>query len=102
MSAQLTRQGTSQRSSTSTPSRATLRTRPRVQRILIRYWEYIPEVRAGVLALRLLATLVLVITGIALLSSSHWQGLLCLVGALAVASFALWVFTTAAKGWPVR
>jgi hypothetical protein len=100
MSAQLTGQAAPPRPGLSTTSRAVLRTRPRIQRIMIRYWEYIPAVRVAVLTLRLLATLVLVITGIALLSAASWWGLAALAGAVAVASFALWVFTTAAKGWP--
>jgi hypothetical protein len=101
MSAQLTGQRTAPRSAMIT-SRATLRTRPRIQRTLIRSWEYIPAVRVTVLILRLLAVLVLLVTGIALLSSSSSWGLLPLAAAFAVVPFALWVFTTAAKGWPER
>jgi hypothetical protein len=102
MSAQFTLDGTPPRSGTSTTSRATLRTRPRVQRILIRSWEYIPAVRVTVLILRLLAVLVLAIEGIALLSISNWWGLPLLAVAVAVLPFSAWVFTTAGKGWPVR
>jgi hypothetical protein len=102
MSAQITRQGTLPRSGPSTASRATLRTRPRVQRILIRYWEYIPPVRIAILTLRLLAVLVLTVVSIALLSISDAWGLLYLAGAVAVLAFSLWVFSTAAKGWPAR
>jgi hypothetical protein len=86
----------------STRSRAALRTRPRTQRILIRSWEYIPAVRGVILTLRLLAVLVLAVAGIALLRVATWWGLLDLALALAVLPFSLWVFTTAAKGWPVR
>jgi hypothetical protein len=102
MSAQLTREGTSARSGMSTTSRATLRTRPRIQRILIRSWEYIPAVRVTILILRLLAVLVLAVEGIALLGISNWWGLSLLAVAVAVLPLSLWVFSTAAKGWPVR
>jgi hypothetical protein len=102
MSAQFTLEGTPPRSGMSTTSRATLRTRPLIHRLLIRYWEYIPAVRVTVLILRLLAVLVLAVEGIALLSISNWLGLPILAVAFAVLPFSLWVFTTAAKGWPVR
>jgi hypothetical protein len=102
MSAQLTRERTPPRSGTSTTSRAILRTRPRIQRILIRSWEYIPAVRVTVVILRLLAVLVLAVEGIALLSISNWWGLPLLAAAFAVLPFSLWVFTTAAKGLPGR
>jgi hypothetical protein len=102
MPAQLTREGTPPRSGTSTTSRATLRTRPGIQRILIRSWEYIPAVRVTILILRLLAVLVLAFVGIALLSIPNWWGLLNLAAAFAVLPFSLWVFTTAAKGLPGR
>jgi hypothetical protein len=102
MSAQFTREGTLPRSGMSTVSRATLRTRPRIQRIVIRSWEYIPAVRVTLLTLRLLAVLVLTVVGIALLSTSNRWGLLDLALAFAVVPFSLWVFTTAAKGWPAR
>ncbi len=59
----------------SSASRATLRTRPRLQRTLIRYWEYIPAVRITALILRMLAVLVLAVEGIALLSISNVWGL---------------------------
>jgi hypothetical protein len=79
-----------------------LRTRPRIQRILIRSWEYIPAVRVTVVILRLLAVLVLAVEGIALLSISNWWGLPLLAAAFAILPFSLWVFTTAAKGLPGR
>ena len=101
MTTQLIREGTPPRSGMST-SRAILQTRPRVQRTLIRSWEYIPSVRVTVLILRLLAVLVLAVTGIAMLSVSNWWGLLNLTAAFAVVPFSLWVFITAAKGWPRR
>ena len=102
MSAQLTRERTPPRSGTNTTSRATLRTRPRSQRILIRSWEYIPAVRITVLILRMLGVLVLAVEGIALLSISNWLGLPLLAVGVAVVPFSFWVFTTAAKGWPAR
>jgi hypothetical protein len=101
MSAQLTHEGTRPRYGMST-TRAALRTRPRVQRILIRSLEYIPAVRAAILILRLLAVGVLAVFGIALLSASNWWGLASLALGFAVVLLALWVFTTAAKGWPAR
>jgi hypothetical protein len=83
-------------------SRAVLRTRPLIQRALIRSWEYIPAVRAAVLAVRLLAALVVLVVGIALLSTANYWGLLDLAAAPAVVAVGLWIFTTAAKGWPAR
>jgi len=100
MSAQLTHEGIPRRSGMSPPSRATLRTRPRIQRILIRSWEYIPAVRASILTLRLLAVVVLAVTGVALLGDSSRWGLLYLAGSFTALLFGLWVFTTATKGWP--
>jgi hypothetical protein len=82
-------------------SRAALRTRPLHQRLLIRYWEYIPTVRVTVLALRLLGALCLAVIGIALLSISNWWGLALLVVAVAVVPLGIWIFNTAGKGWPV-
>jgi hypothetical protein len=83
-------------------SRAALRTRPRIQRILIRSWEYIPAVRVTVLGLRLLAVLSLAFASAELLSRSSWWGLFSLATAFVVAPLSFWVFTTAAKGWPAR
>jgi hypothetical protein len=84
-----------------TPSRATLRTRPRIQRTLIRSWEYIQPVRVTILAIRLLVVLWLVVIGVWLLSAGNAWGAIVLPGAAAVAALSVWVFTTAAKGWPV-
>ena len=84
-----------------TTSRATLRTRPRIQRIFIRSWEYIKPVRVTVLAIRLLVVLWLVFLGVVLSSSGNTWGWTLLPAAVAVAAFSVWVFTTAAKGWPV-
>jgi hypothetical protein len=88
-------------SSTARPTRATLRTRPRVQRALIRSWEYIQPVRVTILVVRLLVVLWLVALGAALLSAGHAWGWTLLPAAAAVLAGAVWVFTTAAKGWPV-
>jgi hypothetical protein len=86
--------------STVRPTRATLRTRPRAQRILIRSWEYIQPVRVAVLVLRLLAVLWLVVLGVALIAAGYdWGGAL-IPAALIVLRVSIWVFSTAAKGWP--
>ncbi len=84
-----------------TSSRATLRTRPRIQRTLIRSWEYIQPVRVTVLVIRLLVVLWLVFLGVVLLSAGNAWGLTLLPAAAAVFALSVWVFTTAAKGWPV-
>jgi hypothetical protein len=102
MSAQLTHEGTLRRSGMRTTSRAALRTRPRIQRTLIRSWEYIPAVRIALLTVRLLGVLVAAVASIAVLSTSISWGLFGLALALTVVAFSLWIFTTAAKGWPVR
>jgi hypothetical protein len=102
MSAQLTHEGTVPQFSLNATSRATLQTRPWIQRIMIRSWEYIPAVRGTILTLRMLAVLVLTITGITLLSNHDSWGWLSLGLAVTTLPVALWVFTTAAKGWPRR
>ncbi len=84
-----------------TTSRATLRTRPRIQRTLIRSWEYIQPVRVTILVIRLLVVLWLVSLGAVLLSAGHAWGWTLLPAAAAVFALSVWVFTTAAKGWPV-
>jgi len=86
--------------STSRPTRATLRTRPRIQRALIRSWEYIRPVRVSILIVRLLVVLWLVALGALLMSAGSTWGLTLLPAAAAVLAISLWVFTTAAKGWP--
>jgi hypothetical protein len=83
------------------PSRATLRTRPRIQRALIRSWEYIQPVRVTFLVLRLLAVLWLVVLSAILLSAGTAWGWTLLPAAVGVFALSVWVFTTAAKGWPV-
>ena len=83
------------------PTRATLRTRPHIQRTLIRSWEYIPAVRITVLIVRLLVVLWLLFLGAALTAAGAGWGLTMLPAAVAVFAIALWVFNTAKKGWPV-
>lgn len=82
-------------------SRATLRTRPRMQRILIRSWEYIRPVRVTILVIRLLVVLWLAILSTVPLSAGNAWGWTLLPAAVAVLAFSVWVFATAAKGWPV-
>ncbi len=84
-----------------TASRATLRTRPRIQRTFIRSWEYIRPVRVTILVIRLLAVLWLVFLGAVLLSAGNAWGWTLLPAAAAAFALSVWVFTTAAKGWPV-
>jgi hypothetical protein len=83
------------------PTRAALRTRPRIQRTLIRSWEYIQPVRVTVLVIRLLVVLWLLALGGVLASAGNPWGWTLLPAAVAVQAVSLWVFTTAAKGWPV-
>jgi hypothetical protein len=82
-----------------TTSRATLRTRPRIQRTLIRSWEYIRPVRVTVFAIRLLVVLWLLFLGAALLYAGNDWGWALLPAAAAVAALSAWIFTTAAKGY---
>jgi hypothetical protein len=88
-------------SSAARPARATLRTRPRIQRALIRSWEYSQPVRVTVLVFRLLVVLWLIFLSGALLSAGSVWGWTLLPAAAAVLAIGVWVFTTAAKGWPV-
>jgi hypothetical protein len=83
------------------PTRATLQTRPSIQRTLIRSWEYIRPVRVSILIVRLLVVLWLVFVSAALMSAGHAWGWILLPTAAAVLAVSFWVFTTAAKGWPV-
>ena len=87
-------------SSTARPTRATLRTRPLIQRSLIRSWEYIQPVRVGILVVRLLVVLWLLFLGAAIMSAGDAWGAVLLPGAVAVFAISVWVFNTAAKGWP--
>jgi hypothetical protein len=84
-----------------TTNRATLRTRPRTQRILIRSWEYIQPVRVTILVIRMLVVLWLLFLAGVLVSAGHAWGWTLIPGAVAVAALSRWVFSTAAKGWPV-
>jgi hypothetical protein len=88
-------------SSTARPTRATLRTRPRIQRTLIRSWEYIQPVRVTILAIRLLVVLWLVFLTAVLTSAGNAWGWTLPPAAVGVAAISVWVFNTAAKGWPV-
>jgi hypothetical protein len=102
MYAQTDNTASSSWSSAARPTRATLRTRPRVQRTLIRSWEYIQPVRVAVLIVRLLVVLWLVFLGATLLSEGNTWGWTLLPAAVAVLAVGIWVFTTASKGWPPR
>jgi hypothetical protein len=84
-----------------TTSRAILRTRPRNQRTLIRSWEYIQPVRVTILVIRLLVVLWLAFLGAVLSSAGNAWGWTLLPAAVAALALSVWVFTTAAKGWPV-
>jgi hypothetical protein len=90
----------SSRSSTARPTRATLRTRPRIQRTLIRSWEYIQPIRVTILAIRLLVVLWLFVLCSVLTSAGNTWGWTLLPAAVAVFALSLWVFSTAGKGWP--
>jgi hypothetical protein len=83
------------------PTRAILRTRPLIQRALIRSWEYTQPIRLSILIIRLLVVLWLVVLGVLLLSAGYAWGGLLLPAAVVVLAVSVWVFTTAAKGWPV-
>jgi hypothetical protein len=82
-------------------SRATLRTRPRIQRALIRSWEYIRPVRITFLVIRLLVVLWIVALSAILLSAGYAWGWPLIPAAVGVFALSVWVFATAAKGWPV-
>jgi hypothetical protein len=83
------------------PTRATLQTRPLIQRALIRSWEYIPAARISILIVRMLVVLWLLFLSGALLWANNAWGLTLLPAAGAVFAVAFWVFDTASKGWPV-
>jgi hypothetical protein len=84
-----------------TPSRATLQTRPRVQRACIRSWEYIRPIRITVLVIRMLVVMWLFVLTDLLVSNGIAWGWTLPAAAAAVFAVSLWVFTTAEKGWPV-
>jgi hypothetical protein len=86
---------------TKNPSRATLKTRPLIQRATIRSWEYIQPVRVTYLVIRLLVVLWMVVLGAILLSAGIASGWILFPAAVAVFAVSLWVYSTAAKGWPV-
>jgi hypothetical protein len=84
------------------PTRAVLQTRPPIQRALIRSWEYNRPIRLTILAIRLLVVpWLLFLTGI-LLSKGIMLGWILPPAAVGVLAISVWVFNTAAKGWPVR
>jgi hypothetical protein len=83
-------------------TRPTLQTRPPVQRLLIRSWEYNSRpVRIAVFAIRLLVAAWLVVLGAILLSGGYAVGAALIPAAAAVAAIGLWVYRTASAGWPV-
>ena len=84
-----------------TPSRATLQTRPRIQRALVRSWEYSRPVRITVLVIRMLVVMWLFVLTDLLVSNGVAWGWTLPAAAAAVFAIALWTFTTAEKGWPV-
>ena len=90
----------SSKASAARPTRTTLRTRPLIQRLLIRSWEYIEPIRITILAIRLLVVLWLLILNALLLSAGFTWGWALLPAAAATFAVSFWVFTTAAKGWP--
>lgn len=85
-------------SSAARPTRATLRTRPRVQRTFIRSWEYIQPIRVTALAIRMLVVLWLFVLATVLTSAGYAWGWALPPVAVAVFAVSLWVFFTAAKG----
>jgi len=89
------------RQSSARPTRAALKTRPRIQRACIRSWEYIQPVRVSVLVVRLLVVLWLVFVGAMLMSAGYTWGWTLFLAAGAVLAVAMWVFAIASRGWPV-
>jgi len=87
---------------TTTPSRATLQTRPLVERALIRSWEYIRPVRITFLVIRMLVVMWLLILTALLVPAGYAWGWSMVPAAVAVLALSLWVFRTAEKGWPVE
>lgn len=84
-----------------TPSRATLKTRPRIQRACIRSWEYNRPVRITLLVIRVLVVMWMFVLTDLLVSNGFAWGWAMAPAAAAVFALALWVFYTAEKGWPV-
>ncbi len=83
------------------PTRATLKSRPRIQRTLIRSWEYIQPVRVSVLAVRILVALWLFFVGSMLMSAGYTWGWTMFLAAGGVLAVGMWVFAIAGRGWPV-
>jgi hypothetical protein len=86
------------RPSAARPTRASLRTRPRIQRVLIRSWEYVRPVRVSILAIRMVVGVWLVVLGAVLTSAGYAWGWALLPAAVAMFAISVWVFSTAAKG----
>jgi hypothetical protein len=81
--------------------RAALRSRPLIQRVLIRSWEYIPAARVAILGIRTAVVLWLVfLSAMLFVAHNPWAWTL-IPAAAALAAISLWVFMTARKGWPV-
>ncbi len=83
------------------PTRGALKTRPRIQRALIRSWEYNRPFRITVVIIRLLVAMWLLVLTNLLVSNGFAWGWALPPAAVAVFAIALWVFYTAQKGWPV-
>jgi len=83
------------------PTRATLKTRPLIQRASIRSWDYIRPIRITVLVIRMLVVMWLFVLTAILVSHGYAAGYVLVPAALGVFAFGLWVFRTAEKGWPV-
>jgi glycine/D-amino acid oxidase-like deaminating enzyme len=83
------------------PTRASLKSRPRIQRACIRSWEYIRPVRVSILVVRMLVALWLVFLGVVLLSAGYTWGFTLFPAAGAVLAAGLWMFAIADRGWPV-
>jgi hypothetical protein len=91
----------SSRQSAARPTRASLKSRSRIQRALIRSWEYIQPVRVSILAVRMLVALWLVFLGTILMSAGYTWGWTLFLAAGAVLAVGMWVFAIAGRGWPV-
>jgi hypothetical protein len=90
----------SSRQSAARPTRATLKSRPRIQRALIRSWEYIQPVRVSILVVRMLVALWLIFLGSILMSTGYTWGWTMFLAAGAVLAVGMWVFAIAGRGWP--
>jgi hypothetical protein len=94
-------QTTNTTSGTAAPSRAVLQTRPMIQRALIRSWEYQRPYRITIVAIRMLVVLWLLFLAGELTTNGYAAGWALVPAAFGVFAIALWVFRTAAAGWPV-